>query len=560
MQQHLGLLGLAAATSLLWLMPHVTSNLILPKNEWLGAAWLLVLMALLWGRTRPRPVLEIDTLALVTAGLVLLALFPFPWVEGLHSARYANATYLFLLLLCMLAGRALARGPDSPLVPILLGAMVLASVGSVALQLVMWTGQIPESIEAIWVTQYRGNRPFANLAQPNQLGTLLVMGMVACAYFYQRKALGGAGAWALTAFLLLGVALTQSRTALLSLLVVGALALWKHRRLGTARVLGAWVGVVVLLALYHPLLDSLLPFLPSGEEAALRPLQLTDVRLEAWRVLLQAALEQPWWGYGWGNVATAFVGNNGLATLPMMPFAHSHNLVVDLVIWLGIPLGLLVALFLARWFWLAARQLREPQDVLVLACLLPLGTHAMLELPLHYLYFLMPAGLLMGHLAGRLGIGRCLFRLPLAVRIASWAMVATLLGVIARDMLVMEKEIATTWFQNARIGPPSTHARGSAWLLLPLNDQVRLMKFQPRTGMSPEELDWLEQAVLAEPSAAGAYLTAKAYVMNGRPDDALRWLPRVCQLAGPVKCDTLRQQWGMDSWLRENSESFRFTP
>ena len=560
MQQHLGLLGLAAATSLLWLMPHVTSNLILPKNEWLGAAWLLVLMALLFWRTRPRPVLEVDSLALVTAALVLLALFPFPWVEGLHSARYANATYLFLLLLSVLAGRSLASAPGAPLAPILLGAMVLAGVGSVALQLVMWTGQVPESFEAIWTTQYRGNRPFANLAQPNQLGTLLVMGVVACAYFHHRKALGGIGAWAVAAFLLLGVALTQSRSALLSLLVVGALALWQHRRLGTARVLGAWVGVVALLALYRPLLDSLLPFLPSGEDAALRPLQLTDVRLEAWRVLLRAALEQPWWGYGWGNVATAFVSHNGLATLPMMPFAHSHNLVLDLVIWLGIPLGLLVALFLAQWFWRTARQVQDPQDALVLACLLPLGTHAMLELPLHYLYFLMPAGLLMGHLAGRLGIGRGLVRLPLAAGIASWALAAAVMGVMARDVLVMEKELTTASFEVMRIGTPPTSERGSAWLLLPLNDRVRLMQFQPSEGMSTEELDWLEQALLAKPSAAGAYLNAKANLMNGRPEDAQRWLARVCQLAGPAECDIRRQQWAMDPWLQQNSESFRFTP
>lgn len=99
--------------------------------------------------------------------------------------------------------------PTPPLISWLAGALTIAALISVWLALYQWTLQ-PSNI---WIADLPPNaRPFANLAQPNQLATLLSMGLAAVLFFYEKHTLHRISSSLLALLLLFGIALTQSRT------------------------------------------------------------------------------------------------------------------------------------------------------------------------------------------------------------------------------------------------------------------------------------------------------------------------------------------------------------
>src|SRR5690606_31370645 len=89
-------------------------------------------------------------------------------------------------------------------------AFLIASIISVWLQLRQWL--LLDG--SIWVADLPPNgRPFANIAQPNLLSTLLIIGLLSILYLYENKRIQNFTAGLSTLFLLFGIALTFSRTA-----------------------------------------------------------------------------------------------------------------------------------------------------------------------------------------------------------------------------------------------------------------------------------------------------------------------------------------------------------
>src|SRR5690606_33815805 len=56
-------------------------------------------------------------------------------------------------------------------------------------------------------------RPYANFAQPNNMATFLVMALMSCLYLYEKKKIQTRWLFACAAVIVMGVALSQSRTA-----------------------------------------------------------------------------------------------------------------------------------------------------------------------------------------------------------------------------------------------------------------------------------------------------------------------------------------------------------
>src|SRR3990167_6124609 len=101
------------------------------------------------------------------------------------------------------------------------GAVLFAAIASVGLQLYAWSGLSDAGALGPLFAGVSRSRPSGALGQPNQLATFLLWGLIASFYFYDKKTIGGRGVLAVAGFLLLGLALTQSRTGILS-----AVCLW----------------------------------------------------------------------------------------------------------------------------------------------------------------------------------------------------------------------------------------------------------------------------------------------------------------------------------------------
>lgn len=543
----------AVLFSMSWLVPvGVMPWNTFPADTW--SAFMLLLAALVLA-VRGGLLFSWHPLSCLAAALVLV-----PWLQfsiGLlpfAGLAWMASAYLLGFLLALLMGARWEQLSPGQLAHALFIAIGIAAVASVGLQLYSWLDLHQGGIFGIgmWAMDGRGaTRPYANLGQPNQLATLLLWGLMACLWAYLHKVVGGVTAVVMAAFLLLGVALTQSRAGLLGLTVM-VLASWLWRGLWPSRQLPKAALALYAYALGIPsLLRWLNEALLLGQpEVYVRVVQQGELRLGAWRLFLQAVLEQPWLGYGWANVGVAQLAvMDRLAPLSGL-FQSSHNLFLDLALWVGLPIGLLVCGMLVWWFGAAFRAIRRPEDAALLLVLVAVGIHAMVEFPLQYAYFLLPVGALMGMLNVRLGI-QVVANTSRWMLSVLWLAAAVVLGVTVRDYVEVEDSYNLLRLEQSVLGQgrPPLGGPPDVWVLTQMRTWTEVARYKPRPGMSQQELDNIRTIALRNPSSALMYMQAVALTLNGHADEGPGWLNRLCKFGGAAHCDSARKRWQADARL-----------
>ncbi len=489
----------------------------------------------------------------ITCWVAVLAVVPWLqfWLELLPYAGQAwiSSAYLLGLLLTLLVGAQWERVGPLQLADGLFLAIGCASVASVGLQLYEWLAASESGGLGVLFTGFDRTRPAGNLGQPNQLATLLMWGLLAVLWAYLRKLLGAKLSTGAVTFLLVGLALTQSRTSLLSvgLMVV---AVWSWRRLWPNKLL-PWVvtGFFLFFLTLPVLLQSLNEALLLGqEEGYFRLKTQSDLRLKAWGLFFQTALDSPWWGYGLTETTSAqMAGSDGFAIIGSI-FSHSHNLFLDLVLWLGLPLGLITAVVLIRWFWLTVLAVKQPQDLTLMLLLASLGLHALLEFPLQYAYFLLPAGLVMGILNTRLG-PEPLWSSPSGSLVGLCLAGALALGLTTRDYSKVYTSYTLLRLEQGLLGQgrPPLGGPPDVWVLTNLREWIRVSRVKPKADMSQSELSDMETIAKHYPSLSAAYKLSVALALNGRPDEARAWLARICKFTDEKECRLAQKTWEKES-------------
>lgn len=535
----------AVALSCTWLLP----NHYMPWTAFHTDAWgaiVFLAAAVVVALRSSGPLVWHGSAVLVAVALCIPALQYWSGLLFFAGQMWIVTTYLLGLVLAMLVGQRWEQAKPGQLADGLFLAIGIASIVSVNLQLQTWLGLIDTGMFDIWSMGLSGARPYANLGQPNQLGTLLIWGLLACMWAFQTRRIGVWGAVLMAVFLLVGIALTQSRTAWLGLTFLAACSWW-WRRLWRVRVL-PWVvmGLFVFFWVCHPLLHMLRELLQLGAESEyFRQGPQGDLRFVAWRLLASAALEHPWLGYGWSSIARAQleVAQDFPALAPT--FGYSHNLFLDLVLWLGVPLGLFVSFALVAWFGKTTLQVKTAQNALLVMCLGVVGIHAMLEFPLAYAYFLLPAGAIAGALNNSSG-GRT-WATPRWTLFSIWLLAAALLGAVVRDYFRIESSFREVQFEVARIGTLPVGAPPDVWLLTQLSENINFMRYEVKEGMTTQELDALADIATAYPSGGRSYKVAKGLALNHQPEQASKWLRTVCKISTPDECALIQRIWLRDA-------------
>lgn len=456
-----------------------------------------------------------------------------------------SSAYLLGFLVALLTGARWEYASPGQVADGLFLAIGIAALLSVGLQLHQW---LTLDLLDIWSMGDGFGRPFANFGQPNNLGTFLLWGLLAAAWGLFRQRLGVWTFLLVAVYLLFGLSLTQSRTAWVAVVLLIATSwiwrrLWPDRRLPwVVTGLGLFFAVCVMSLGW---LNQLLGLTLSADVGDIVRIS-NEQRPAVWALFLDAALQRPWLGYGWNQVAlaqlTASLDHPALHTV----FSHSHNLFLDLVLWCGIPLGLFVSLYLARWFWLRLKAVHSTENAVLMLVLLVVGNHAMLELPLHHAYFLLPTGLLMGALNVRLKAPPMMAtgRWSLA---AVWLVSALLLGLLIRDYARVETSYQALRFEWARIKYQTRGTPPDVLLLTQWRDFIQLARFEPPSKMTEPELDWLRQVNSTTPSTGGFHKLAAALAMNKQPIEAKLWLRRACKIVSATQCEALRSAWAQQS-------------
>jgi O-antigen ligase len=239
-------------------------------------------------------------------------------------------------------------------------------------------------------------RAVGNLRQPNHLSSLLLWSAIATVALLQLRRVPRALGMAVFAALIFGVVLTASRTGLVS---VGILALWGllDRRLSRpTRALLLAAPVLYALAWFGMARWAEFSQHTFGGAARLAETDVSGSRFGIWGNTLALIKAQPWTGVGYGEFNLAW----SLTPFPGRPtafFDHTHNLPLQLAVELGLPLAGLILLLLlwalARMALLAWRA--DGDDAVTrrtaLMFVLMISLHSLLEYPLWYAYFLLPA-------------------------------------------------------------------------------------------------------------------------------------------------------------------------
>ncbi|MGV3743485.1 MAG: Wzy polymerase domain-containing protein [Burkholderiaceae bacterium] len=540
-------LGIGAIfISLAWLLP----NHYMPWTAFHADVWIAVMLGvaaafILMENSKP---LAWHWLSLLAAGMAVIPFFQYQFgLLPFSGQAWTTSIYLYGLVLALLVGARWEAERPGELFAYLCLAVGIASIASVALQLYQWF-ELTDKL-GLMSMGFGGTRPYANLGQPNQLGTLLLWGLIACLWGYTHQKIRAPFAIFMACFLLFGVALTQSRTAYLGIALV-LVAVWAWRRNWPAKYLPV---TATLLVIYFFICTVVVQ--NSGEALQLTTGPATTVaerlqgesRLAVWRMFADAAMQRPWFGYGWSKLTEAHL--EVALNHPDLPrtFSNAHNLFLELILWCGIPIGLSISAILIAWAITCLRRIpnTDTDTLLLIMFLMIIGNHAMLELPLQYAYFLLPTGLVIGAINARLFTPVVLSSRYVAI--ALWMVTISIFSVMVRDYLRVEENYQALRFEKARIGKLPPQPAPDVVLLTQLRETVRFARFEPETGMDEESLKWVRDVVSFGPGTSTLYKSAVIFALNQRPKEAQEALRKLCKMAQLHECAVVKRVWSYES-------------
>ncbi len=540
------LVAASLCTAIGWLLPNnFPPWLSFHKEAWAALSLLIVSG---WVLIRRHDEVHLHVLPLVVAMCITI-----PWFQHigglipLFGDAWIQSLYLLGFTLALQVGEKWERETAGQCADFLLLAVGVASVVSTGIQLHQWLALKTEA--ALWMLgNGTPNRYYANLAQANLLSSLLLIGVLACFWAYYRQKLAGWVAAFIAVFLLFGVVLAGSRTAWLTIFVLTLSTYLLRKKMPPHMkvwVAPALAGYFYFFAMAMPTINRFLAIPEHDFSLELRGIQ-DNARLDGWRMLLDASTLQPWLGFGWGQVTQATF--SVVANYPVQDgiFRHAHNLVLDLILWNGYPLGLALAVFLAWWVWRVLRNADQIGHYIAIGGLVVVGIHALLEFPLTYVYFLMPLGLLLGTLNTSLGF-RPVFVAKAWFNVALWALIFAALLLTIRDYLRVETSFYGLRFENRGIPSPIPKTPPEVIVLSQWHDVIAFSRNVPRAGVSDAELEHMRNIVKTVPTPLTMNRLAANLAMNNRPEEAFKWLTIGCKTYPEFLCRSMQARWQQEA-------------
>lgn len=535
------LVASSLAMALAWLLPNHS----MPWMGFHGDAWAATVLltiglcVLLLSRHEARW----HPFAFLTALTVFIPLIQY--VAGSipqFGVAWINSAYVIGFLLALLVGAVWEKNHPSQCGDFLFLALIIASVVSVGLQLHQFF-----NLDSFgpWILNSSGTRHYANMAQPNQLASLLLLGFLGCGWGYWRKLIGPVTAIGVAALFLLGVVLTESRTAWINVFLLACASLIWRRSLPTRGYLWSMIGLSLFFALTVLNLPAINDYFGGGMPVEYRS-ATGDPRWTAWVMFLKAIAFQPWFGFGWGQL--------GHAQFLMMDehialggsFLQAHNLFIDLMLWNGVPIGLGLGAAVIWWFGSILRTIKSYSQLVLTCFVIVLGTHAMLEYPLQYAYFLLPTGLVMGCLNTSLELKsfKVNSKWPVAI-VFTLSTIALIINI--RDYFRVEDSFYGLRFEQKRIESSYPRTPPDVIALTQWRDYIVFARIEPHSSMTTEELSWARNLVSTTPSAFVMYRFAAMLALNGQATESTEWLKRLCLTSPQEQCDVIKQEWEKQS-------------
>jgi hypothetical protein len=242
-------------------------------------------------------------------------------------------------------------------------------------------------------------RAYGNIRQSNQYAFVLFTGMISAAELFRR---GRIPALVLALLMFLhtaGMVASGSRTGMVLVGLFLAWLVWERlRHADNTRALSASVaGILAAAALAATLVKwtGLELRLVNRFAGTLASGEFDGSRFQVWTSALKLLLDAPLTGVGVGGVRFALA----FGPYPIPPrsnFDNLHNLPLQLLVELGLPLGLLMLALVAWALWSCRHALSVPAGRSLAVWMTGLLGYSLVEFPLWSMYFLLPAGIAVG--------------------------------------------------------------------------------------------------------------------------------------------------------------------
>ena len=327
-----------------------------------------------------------------------------PWTLSLSSA----GTILSAILVIAVGASVEREGFGEKAFRAFCIGLVVAGITSSVIGLVQVFA--PNLPDGNWVALSAiAGRATGNLRQPNHLSSLLLWSIVATVWLGETEPVYRKATAVTAVVFIYVVVLSASRTGALGMLTLAVWGLLDRRLSRHARALlilapfiygACWWGMTEWANASHHLFGGQTRFGGSGD--------ISSSRFGIWSNTLALIKSHPWFGVGFGEFNFAWT----LTPFPGRPvafFDHTHNIVLNFLVELGIPLAIVVlslmVFALSKALQNAVTDGREPaadgaikvpMQRAAFVIVIMVAVHSMLEYPLWYSYFLLPTAFAFG--------------------------------------------------------------------------------------------------------------------------------------------------------------------
>lgn len=437
--------------------------------------------------------------------------------------------------------------------------IVITCLVSLGIQLLQFLSLSESSIFSAWIkSAIQASQPYGNIGQPNLLATTQIWGLVALGYLHNEKRIGSFMAMFAGLLIILGIAMTQSRTALISLfaLSVYSLLFKPLRGLGilTALIFVITFGLILLLPDISQWVTSNFGGHTAVITKSIENFSSGSIRIEIWKELFNSALSHPFWGTGLDTTSLRFLDVYPIEALPdyRKLFVFSHNIVVDSMLWIGLIPTLIIFFLLTLW---AIRYLTTPhhkKELILLGFSVPFAVHSLLEFPFAHGHMLLVWAVSLGLWSSTRSIEPqpALNALPTK----SWGLLTPILAVLVGafgvaatvDYFKIRHAFMAIDFERRFIVLPHEHELNPNLLVLKdwghwlqLNRNQAADGCAAASGLSDRHL---ERVLHLYPTASTLSRVAYCLELRQQPERAHYWRERICAVAPAQACLQLKGQ------------------
>lgn len=373
-------------------------------------------------------------------------------------------------------------------------------------------------------------RPYGNFAQPNNMSTFLIMSLMACLYIYESKKTNIRIIIISTIIILIGITLSQSRTAwLVSGFIFIYLSIYQYKGIVTLKWHYSiiWFIIFVLFIFNLPLISQIVLYFTDLQIVQNRDVIIratSDLsRLGIWKHLIYAIDKEPWWGHGWNQTSVAFSSvteiNQGALWV-----RKAHNFILDFLLWNGFIVGIPFLLYFCYMGFFLLKHVTSVESVIGVLMIGAFLNHAMFEFPQHYTFFLIPVGFIIGIILAQKE-GLSVFILSSYVCNILLIFSILVLIVVYRDYeIARAKMLESILYQKQ---PEKIQIETPIFLLTEFNHRIAWIRMNPYSIKSLEEIKTIGQLINSYPIEYNLKKYAKLLAFNGYEKEARHQLWRL---------------------------------